>query len=82
MECIKLMNSYLSHRTQCVKIGNNISKHACITRRVPGESVLEPLLFLIFINDIHISDSEVSFHLLLNKTSLFFADKNIKKLEK
>ena len=55
--------TYLSHRTQCVKIGGSTSKHAPITRGVPQGSVLGPLLFLIYINNIQKSDSDASFHL-------------------
>ena len=78
---LKLMNSYLSDRTQCVKIRGSKSKHALITCGVPQESVLGLLLFLVYINDIYKSDSEASFHLFVDNTSLSFADKNIKRLE-
>ena len=78
---LKLIKSYLSDRTQCVKIGDSTSKHALITCGVPQGSVMGPLLFLVYINDIHKSGSEASFHLFVDDTSLSFADKNIRRLE-
>ena len=78
---LKLIKSYLSDRTQCVKIGDSTSKHAVITCGVPQGSVMGPLLFLVYINDIHKSGSEASFHLFVDDTSLSFADKNIRRLE-
>ena len=74
-------DSYLSDRTQCVKIRGRTSKPALITFGVPQGSVLGPLLFLVYINDIHKSDSEASFHLFADGTRLSFADKNIGRLE-
>lgn len=82
MECVKLMNSYLSQRTQYVKIGNNISKHACITCGIPQESALRPLLFLAFLNGIYKFDSEVSFHLFTDDTSLFLYRQEYQKNRK
>ena len=73
---LKLMKSYLLDRTQCVKIGGSTSKHTFITCGVPQGSVLGPLLFLVYVDDIHKSDSEASFHLFADDTSLSVADKN------
>ena len=41
-----------------------------------------PLLFLIYINDIHNSSAKLSFYLFADDTSLLYADSNLKSLEK
>lgn len=44
--------SYLSDRTQCVRIGDELSNPSMCTRGVPQGSVLGPLLFILYTRDI------------------------------
>ena len=77
----ELMKSYLSERLQSVKIRQTVSDFKKITHRVLQGSVLSPLLFLIYINDIYNSDPIAAFHLFPDDTALFCAKKNINQLK-
>lgn len=74
-------NSYLTGRTQTTQIGMEISNKEENTYGVPQGSVLGPLLFLIYINDIHKCSDVFKFCLFADDTNLLYADKELKSLE-
>ena len=48
---------------------------------VPQGSVLGPLLFLLYVNDIANSSKHLSFYLFADDTSIIYANKNLHNLE-
>ena len=52
-----------------------------MTCGVPQGSVLESLLFLLYVNDIHKSSDKLAFYLFADDTNLLYADKNLRTLE-
>ena len=48
---------------------------------VPQGSVLGPLLFLIYVNDMHRSSKKFDFYLFADDTNLLYAEKDLNKLE-
>ena len=70
---------HLSRRFQTTAIPNNIynKKNAFVGMG----SVLGPLLFLLYINDICVSSSKFNFYLFADGTSILYSHKNIRVLE-
>ena len=78
----QLIESYLTDREQCVQVNNSTSDLQKITHGVPQGSILGPLLFLLYINDIANSSALLSFYLFADDTAIFFSAKCVKELEK
>ena len=51
-DSVSLFESYLSNRKQQIKINSILSSWSDIQKGVPQGSILEPLLFNVFVNDI------------------------------
>ena len=77
---LDLLTSYLSERSQAVKIGNAVSDFKEIVMGVPQGSVLGPILFLIYVNDMPLISNLFSSCLFCDDTTLIFENSNIDDL--
>lgn len=69
---LNLLKSYLQFRYQRISINNCLSNNLPIQSGVPQGSILGPLLFNIYINDIINIDTTAQFIIYADDTSLFF----------
>ena len=74
--------SYLSSRNQYLSINGYESSLAVINCGVPQESVLGPLLFLLYINDLNQAIKFCKVHHFADDTNLLCHSNSIKKLNK
>ena len=74
--------SYLKDGKQYVSINGYNSKHLSISLGVPQGSVLGPLLFLIYINDLNTAFKHCKVHHFANDMNLLHLNDSIKKLNK
>ena len=67
---LKFVENYLQSRQQRVVLNDNISDWRCVNVGVPKGSVLGPLLFLVYINDLT-GDISSEMDLFADDSSLF-----------
>lgn len=77
---LNLIKSYLTNRTQYVKIENEISTNLPVISGVPQGSVLGPLLFIIFLNDIINASSDSKLVIYADDCTLYSNSPNLDKL--
>ena len=79
-EALTLVNDYLTNRQQRVKVNGSFSSWKDLTRGVPQGSVLGPLLFNIYINDLllFIQSSDICNY--ADDTTIYACDKNLENI--
>ena len=70
---LDLFQSYLSNRTQVVEVNGQLSEKGEIKHGVPQGSILGPLLFLLYINDISNSSDVLKFFLFADDTTVYYS---------
>ena len=74
--------SYLIGRKQYVSINGFKSNESTINHGVPQGSVLGPLLFLVYINDLHLCiQNSITYH-FADDTNFLCIGKSLKKIKK
>ena len=79
---LEWFKSYLSERKQYVSVNGANSSYPNVTCGVPQGSVLGPLLFLIYINDLPRSSPKLAFYLFADDTNIFCEAENLDMLQK
>ena len=69
--------SYLSNRKQYLSVKNSSSPMSNIALGVPQGSLLGPVLFLLFINDMQRSSNQMRFVHFADNTTVFASDSDI-----
>ena len=77
---VKLLGNYLTDRSQQVKLKGVVSSWAGIRKGVPQGSILGPLLFNAFINDIFYFIKEGTLYNYADDNTLSFCHENFDKL--
>ena len=79
-QAVDWFQSFLSHRVQYASVSGFDSEPSLVTHGIPQGSVLGPLLFIIFINDLHKSVKHSQILHFADDTNLPYSSKSIKKI--
>ena len=77
---LKFFESYLSNRNQYACCNNTSSSITTIEYGVPQGSVLGPLLFIIYVNDIVNAVKDIKIRLFADDTALFIHGKDVEMI--
>ena len=74
---LRWFENYLKDRQQFISFENNSTKKVTITCGVPQGSILGPLLFLLYVNDLHHASKVLNPIMFADDTNLFFSHSDI-----
>ena len=72
--------SYLTGRSQRVRVGSNISAAEPLHAGVPQGAILSPLFFSLYISDV-VTSADANFNLFADDTSAYITDHSPRKLQ-
>ena len=79
--CLDLIKDYLTNRSQSVRVNDTLSAFKNIECGVPQGSVLGPLLFLIFLNDLNSLSPNLEVITFADDASIFMSNASLTALE-
>ena len=80
-DSLNLLLDYLSFRKQRTKVGSAYSKWSKIRRGIPQGSILGPLLFNIFINDIFMIIEQLDICNFADDNSLYSCGERLREIK-
>ena len=77
---LRWFKSYLENRKQFIAYGIFSASHINISYGVPQDSILGPLLFLVYVNDLNRASEVLDPIMFADDTNLFYSHQNMKTI--